>query len=119
MERAAELGLIRETLLQEIRPALRAGVEQRHRVARLGMLAEHDDAHVGVFFPRLGGQPTFRSFVWMQGHNYVNLQDPRVLPTLLRGIAWAAKAPIDSLMTVRPAPATFLKMLMGRSSRAA
>ena len=56
------------------------------------------------FFPRLGGQPTFRSFVWMQGHNYVNLQDPRVLPTLLRGIAWAAKAPIDSLMTVRPAP---------------
>jgi type 1 glutamine amidotransferase len=58
-----------------------------------------------TFFPRLGGQPTFRSFVWMQGHNYVNLQDPRVLPTLLRGIAWAAKAPIDSLMTVKPAPA--------------
>ncbi len=58
-----------------------------------------------TFFPRLGGQPTFRSFVWMQGHNYANLQDPRVLPTLLRGIAWAAKAPIDSLMTVKPAPA--------------
>jgi type 1 glutamine amidotransferase len=58
-----------------------------------------------TFFPRLGGQPTFRSFVWMQGHNYVNLQDPRVLPTLLRGIAWAAKAPVDALMTVRPAPA--------------
>jgi type 1 glutamine amidotransferase len=58
-----------------------------------------------TFFPRLGGQPTFRSFVWMQGHNYVNLQDPRVLPTLLRGIAWAAKAPIDALMTVKPAPA--------------
>jgi len=57
-----------------------------------------------TFFPRLGGQPTFRSFVWMQGHNYVNLQDPRVLPTLLRGIAWAAKAPIDSLLTVKPAP---------------
>jgi type 1 glutamine amidotransferase len=57
-----------------------------------------------TFFPRLGGQPTFRSFVWMQGHKYANLQDPRVLPTLLRGIAWAAKAPIDALMTVRPAP---------------
>jgi type 1 glutamine amidotransferase len=57
-----------------------------------------------TFFPRLGGQPTFRSFVWMQGHNYVNLQDPRVLPTLLRGIAWAAKAPIDALMTVKPPP---------------
>jgi len=27
-----------------------------------------------------------------------------VLPTLLRGIAWAAKAPIDSLLTVKPAP---------------
>ena len=38
----------------------------------------------------------------MQGHNYVNLQDPRVLPTLLRGIAWAAKAPVDALMTVKP-----------------
>jgi len=25
-----------------------------------------------------------------------------VLPTLLRGIAWAAKAPIDARMTVRP-----------------
>jgi type 1 glutamine amidotransferase len=57
-----------------------------------------------TFFPRLGGQPTFRSFVWMQGHNYANLQDPRVLPTLLRGIAWAAKAPLDALMTVKPAP---------------
>ncbi len=57
-----------------------------------------------TFFPRLGGQPTFRSFVWMQGHNYVNLQDPRVLPTLLRGIAWAAKAPVDALMTVKATP---------------
>ena len=57
-----------------------------------------------TLFPRLGGQPTFRSFVWMQCHNYANLQDPRVLPTLLRGIAWAAKAPVDALMTVKPAP---------------
>lgn len=53
------------------------------------------------FFPRLGGQPTFRSFVWMQGHNYANLQNPQVLPMLLRGIAWAAKAPVDALLTVR------------------
>jgi type 1 glutamine amidotransferase len=58
-----------------------------------------------TFFPRLGGQPTFRSFVWMQGHTYANFQDPRVLPTLLRGIAWAAKAPIDALLTVRQPPA--------------
>lgn len=49
-----------------------------------------------------GGQP-FRSFVWMQGHNYTNLQHPDVLPVLLRGVAWAAKAPLDSLLTVRPA----------------
>lgn len=54
-----------------------------------------------TFFPRLGGQPTFRSFVWMQGHNYANLQNPQLLPMLLRGIAWAAKAPVDALLTVR------------------
>ncbi len=55
------------------------------------------------FFPRLGGQQPFRAFVWMQGHNYANLTNPEMLPILLRGIAWAAKAPLDSLMTVRPA----------------
>jgi type 1 glutamine amidotransferase len=44
---------------------------------------------------------TFRSFVWMQGHTYTNFSDPRVQPMLLRGIAWAAKWPIDALMTVR------------------
>ena len=44
---------------------------------------------------------TFRSFVWMQGHTYANFADPRVQPMILRGIAWAAKWPIDALMTVR------------------
>jgi type 1 glutamine amidotransferase len=53
------------------------------------------------FFPRLGGQPTYRAFVWMQGHEYVNLQHPQVLPLLLRGIAWAAKAPVDALLQVK------------------
>jgi type 1 glutamine amidotransferase len=48
-----------------------------------------------------GGQP-FRAFVWMQGHAYANFTDPRVQPMLLRGIAWAAKAPVESLLTVRP-----------------
>ena len=67
-----------------------------------GEMAPQAWTYERTFFPRLGGQPTFRSFVWMQGHNYVNLQDPRVLPTLLRGIAWAAKAPVDALMTVKP-----------------
>lgn len=49
-----------------------------------------------------GGQP-FRAFVWMQGHRYENLTHAEVQPMLLRAIAWAAKAPIDSLLTVRPA----------------
>jgi type 1 glutamine amidotransferase len=48
-----------------------------------------------------GGQP-YRAFVWMQGHNYSNFSDPRIQPMLLRGIAWAAKRPVDALMTVRP-----------------
>lgn len=44
-----------------------------------------------------GGQPS-RSFVWMQGHNYSNFADPRIQPMLLRGIAWAAKKPVDELV---------------------
>jgi type 1 glutamine amidotransferase len=47
-----------------------------------------------------GGEP-YRAFVWMQGHNYENFANPQVQPMLLRGIAWAAKKPVDSLMTVR------------------
>ena len=49
-----------------------------------------------------GGQP-FRAFVWMQGHAYANLTQAQVQPMLLRAIAWAGRAPIDSLLTVRPA----------------
>lgn len=48
-----------------------------------------------------GGQP-FRSFVWMQGHDYANFADLRVQPMLLRAIAWAAKAPVEALLTVQP-----------------
>jgi type 1 glutamine amidotransferase len=50
-----------------------------------------------------GGQQPYRAFVWMQGHNYVNFADPRIQPMLLRGIAWAAKRPVEALMTVKPA----------------
>jgi len=39
--------------------------------------------------------------VWMQGHSYANFSDPQVQPMILRGIAWAAKWPIEALMTVR------------------
>lgn len=48
------------------------------------------------------GGPAYRAFVWMQGHNYANFADARVQPMLLRGIAWAAKQPVDALMTVKP-----------------
>jgi type 1 glutamine amidotransferase len=64
--------------------------------------------HVGEVVPQIwtyerpfGLGLTFRSFVWMQGHTYTNFSDPQVQPMLLRGIAWAAKWPIDALLTVR------------------
>jgi type 1 glutamine amidotransferase len=50
-----------------------------------------------------GGTQPYRAFVWMQGHNYENFADPRIQLMVLRGIAWAAKRPVEDLMTVRPA----------------
>jgi type 1 glutamine amidotransferase len=44
-----------------------------------------------------GGQPS-RAFVWMQGHTYANFAKPNIQAMILRGIAWAGKAPIDSLV---------------------
>jgi type 1 glutamine amidotransferase len=66
--------------------------------------------HEGEIVPQIwtyertveGGQP-YRAFVWMQGHNYENFNNPHVQPILLRGIAWAAGRPVDALMAVRPA----------------
>ena len=59
------------------------------------------------WFPRSGPTSTpcpavnpARAFVWMQGHTYTNFADPRVQPMILRGIAWAAKKPIDALKDV-------------------
>jgi type 1 glutamine amidotransferase len=64
--------------------------------------------HVGEVVPQIwtyerpfGLGQSFRAFVWMQGHSYANFSDPQVQPMILRGIAWAAKWPIDALMTVR------------------
>jgi hypothetical protein len=34
----------------------------------------------------------------MQGHNYVNFAKPEIQRTLLRGIAWAGKKPVDELV---------------------
>jgi type 1 glutamine amidotransferase len=44
-----------------------------------------------------GGQPA-RAFVWMQGHDYSNFANYQIRRTLLRGIAWAAKKPVDELV---------------------
>ena len=44
-----------------------------------------------------GGQP-FRAFVWMQGHTYTNFTNPQIEAMILRGIAWAAHYPVDTLV---------------------
>ncbi len=52
-----------------------------------------------------GGAPA-RAFVWMQGHSYSNFSKPELRDMLLRGIAWAGKKPVDSLVDyVAPARA--------------
>jgi type 1 glutamine amidotransferase len=53
-----------------------------------------------------GGQPA-QAFVWMQGHEYANFDNYQIQQMLLRGIAWAGKKPVDSLVDyVLPAPAS-------------
>jgi type 1 glutamine amidotransferase len=61
--------------------------------------------HVGEAVPQIwtyehtifGGQPS-RAFVWMQGHTYANFARPDIQKMIFRGIAWAARAPIDTLV---------------------
>lgn len=55
-----------------------------------------------------GGQ-TARAFVWMQGHNYANFANYQIQRTVLRGIAWAAKKPVDELVdyVAPPRPARY------------
>jgi type 1 glutamine amidotransferase len=48
-----------------------------------------------------GGVPA-RAFVWMQGHTYANFANYQIQRTLLRGIAWAAKKPVDELVDYVP-----------------
>jgi type 1 glutamine amidotransferase len=48
-----------------------------------------------------GGQPA-RAFVWMQGHTYADFANYQIQRTLLRGIAWAAKKPVDELVDYVP-----------------
>jgi type 1 glutamine amidotransferase len=61
--------------------------------------------HKGEIVPQMwtyehtlpGGQSA-RAFVWMQGHIYANFDNYQIQRTLLRGIAWAAKKPVDELV---------------------
>jgi type 1 glutamine amidotransferase len=68
-------------------------------------------AHKGEVVPQIwtyehtlsGGQPA-RAFVWMQGHEYANFSNYQIQQMLLRGIAWAAQKPIDTLIDYVPPP---------------
>lgn len=74
-------------------------------------------AHKGEIVPQIwsyehtlpGGQPA-RAFVFMQGHTYANFANDQIRKTLLRGIAWAGKKPVDELVSyvapARPARGT-------------
>ncbi len=67
--------------------------------------------HKGELVPQIwtyehalaGGQPA-RAFVWMQGHTYANFAHTQIQRTLLRGIAWAGKKPVDELVNYTPPP---------------
>ena len=54
VQRPAQLALVVQPFLEQVRAAIRARIEERQRVTRLGVLAEDDDAHLGVLFPELG-----------------------------------------------------------------
>lgn len=66
-------------------------------------------SHAGEVVPQIwtyehslpGGKPA-RAFVWMQGHTYANFANYQIQQMLLRGIAWAGKQPVDSLVDYVP-----------------
>ena len=68
-------------------------------------------SHKGEVVPQIwtyehtvpGGSPA-RALVWMQGHIYTNFANPQLQNMLLRGIAWAAKRPIDELVDYKAPP---------------
>lgn len=68
-------------------------------------------SHAGEVVPQMwtyvhtlpGGQPA-RVFVWMQGHEYANFSNYQIQRTLLRGIAWAGKKPVDELVDYKAPP---------------
>lgn len=68
-------------------------------------------AHKGEVVPQIwtyehtlnGGLPA-RAFVWLQGHTYANFANYQIQQMLLRGIAWAAHKPVDTLVDYVPPP---------------
>jgi len=68
-------------------------------------------AHKGEVVPQIwtyehtlaGGRPA-RAFAWMQGHEYANFSNYQIQQMLLRGIAWAARKPVDTLVDYVPPP---------------
>ena len=66
--------------------------------------------HAGTVVPQIwiyehtlpGGTAPARAFVWMQGHIYANFQNSTIRAMLLRGIAWAAKKPVNELVDYQP-----------------
>lgn len=77
-----------------------------HVLATTSIPATHSAGeHKGEVVPQIwtyehtpaGGQSA-RAFVWMQGHIYANFANYQIQRTLLRGIAWAGKKPVDELV---------------------
>lgn len=89
--------------VQVLASATIADTPSAQREKQVGQVVPQVWTYERPFFRGLGGQTPFRAFVWMQGHNYENFTHAQVQPMLLRGIAWAAKRPVDALMHERPA----------------
>ena len=66
-------------LLQQVRPPLRSVLEQAHRIVGFHVLAQHDDAHLGMFGPDLPGGPN--ALVGLGGR-HPNVGDDHVGPML-------------------------------------
>jgi type 1 glutamine amidotransferase len=61
--------------------------------------------HKGEVVPQIwtyehtaAGGEAARAFVWMQGHEYGNFANYQIQEMLLRGIAWAGRKPVDTLV---------------------
>lgn len=92
----------------EIAPTRSAGDHRGEKVPQMWTY-EH---------PVANGQ-TARAFVWMQGHTYANFSNYQIQRTLLRGIAWAAKKPVEELIdyVAPPRPARPEGVTQTRSSQ--